>query len=759
MLLQVIVFFFYLVILLTKIVEGIIRLSGAVHFDESTSPLDGGLFAAIMDLDCLNGVRGGKAAERRRRKRASAQLYKNVAAAGTLSTQMMLDRHSMGIPRQPESEGHSPFLSPYGQFQNQNYGRHMVGSQPPLGPAPQPNGRPSFEDDPSGNESIMDAWRPPSQQAGYPTPSGYIPPAGSPPPEETANKSFAVVRGGRADFENPYMVKDGEGSPSRSFSPPRGRLPPALSSSSHLTVPTVYGHGHQGSRPNQPNPRLSTLSIPKRPSLNDLKEDGSPTRGSPSPDSPRKKPRRGLAFFQRRNGTDSSAEESDDEPGPSRQVVRPFEAVPSPLGQKKGWKATLGIGKQDQVSEEKKDENKVRKDALAAESGSAFAGVNAPRKAFVVHRKGPTPGQAARQPPPNSRFGVNGGRNEMTGFAPVAASGSGSETGGGKNFSVKRISSARPNPTAVSHVPAETSATQGRLSGPPTPLLADSPTFQPPPGPSTTSRDMRTRNEDKQAGTSSSRASVQSTSAGVKRTSNVIKSPTGARGEKIKSPTSPPGPGGKRKSAGGLWGDLEEFGAGASTSKVASTSSNERKNLISPTSRGTNNAPRQSSQLSLSPPIAQTGDSSKSFKVLRPKAYQPPATVPDPTPAPAPSRSFLVNRGTRENGSPRFSNLNPAASASQPAFHPDGDYQEPMGSGPMSLGAPVSGSSNPAASAWGGYGQGQIMPDRGLSAENVSNRPGGSRESLDRFRTSFETPERPPKNPRRASQDSSRSGL
>jgi hypothetical protein len=32
--------------------------------EESTSPLDSGLFAAIMDLDCLNGVRGGKAAQR-----------------------------------------------------------------------------------------------------------------------------------------------------------------------------------------------------------------------------------------------------------------------------------------------------------------------------------------------------------------------------------------------------------------------------------------------------------------------------------------------------------------------------------------------------------------------------------------------------------------------------------------------------------------------------------------------------------------------
>ena len=525
LLLHAIVFVFFVLMLFTKLVEGLIRLFGGAHFDESTSPLDSGLFAAIMDLDCLNGVRGGKAAQRKRRKRGSRQLQRNVSAAGSLTTQMMLDRHSLGVQRLSGADGETPF-SNYPPFETQglktpqsvpeSQQNYFPGYQPPLGPPPlERHSSDSRSDERSAGGHIMDAWRP-SQPLGYAltaTSPGWadVSPGLDAVSSDSAvgsgaTRSFSVLRGGRADFQNPYDVKAGE--PGRALSPPPMRIA-SPSKPSHNrqhsssaivegydnsappspglgAVPAIYPPGHSGPRPNNQGLRPPILAIPKRRSLNNLHDD-------PSPDSqystnatvknikgkrPKRKSRvksgAGSGWFGKDSESETSPAESDDEPGPSqrRRIPQPFEPAPSPLGdypdvqsRKKGWKAALGLGlggggrgkgdrEMEDMAEMARDENKARKAALATASGSMFAGVEAPSlprspagKGFVVNRKPARPGVT---PMVNSR-----------GFSPAdAGDGAGpSRTQGAhgthgdapapRSFKVKRMNDPTSPPPSV----------------------------------------------------------------------------------------------------------------------------------------------------------------------------------------------------------------------------------------------------------------------------------------------------------------------
>ncbi|KAK8864265.1 hypothetical protein IAR55_001511 [Kwoniella newhampshirensis] len=382
LILQAIVFAFFLLMLFTKMIEGFIRLFGGVHFDESTHPLDGGLFAAIMDLDCLNPVRGGKAAARKRRKRGSRQLQRNVSAAGSLTTQMMLDRHSQGVTRPPVSEGSTPFLGNYPTMAMIERGSYFPAQQPPLGPPPlDRHSSESRSDERAGGEAIMDAWQPSATTSGATSPSGYTPPGGffpsatSPAGSQGPIRSFSVVRGGRAEYDNPYNVLPQSGmSPSgyghnltppgvpmpmasatthmptptirvsqinqRPMSPPHSRqksshaiieigAPGAesgLTSASTSNLPTVHPPGSPphtpGIRTNNQGLRPPTLAIPKRRSLNDLKHDPSPdSQYSGSTGTAKKKAkRRSGGWFgrdsgdkSRRRGRDSDDDDDYDE--------------------------------------------------------------------------------------------------------------------------------------------------------------------------------------------------------------------------------------------------------------------------------------------------------------------------------------------------------------------------------------------------------------------------------------------------------------
>lgn len=349
--------------LVTKAVEGFIRLFGGVHFDESTHPLDGGLFGAIADLDCLN-PKGGKAAERKRRKRGSKQLQANVSAVGSLTTQMMLDRHSLGVMRPS-----APYATPGPSEPTSPNKDYFPTYAPPLGPPPMDR---RSSDEPYGQGgNIMDAWRPaPVEQAGYFSPyqpgsnsnlqaqqhgrSQSTPLAWSPSPEISpqapkqgpyANTGFSVIRGGRSDVQNPYTVQPGTGA-ERSLTmspPPSFRVSPVspkpTHSRQHSSTAIIENFDSRVSPPQTPlypptqsrrpsglqqlgNQGLAppVLAIPKRRSLNNLRAD-SPTDKNEAEKEAKKKKRRSWFKSGDLPSSDQDGEEeeiSDDEPGPSR---------------------------------------------------------------------------------------------------------------------------------------------------------------------------------------------------------------------------------------------------------------------------------------------------------------------------------------------------------------------------------------------------------------------------------------------------------
>ena len=390
-------FLFFLFMLFTKLVEGIIRLSGRVHFDESTHPLDGGILGAIADLDCLNGVTGGKAAARRRRKRGSRQLQRNVSAAGSLTTQQMLDRHSHGVRLSTDLNPDGSLMFPPAR---PNMSEGYFPFQPPLGPPPlERHSSDSQEVLETNGGAIMDAWNP------------Y-----SPPPQQ---RGFSVVRGGRADQETPYTVKHVNQQPERTMSPvsDRSKSPVSIHSPGSYgpitpgsmrpgARPVNYRNrssaellGSYGYTPRSPGPgstpmyafdgpsgpsgshgqhnplhpvehvplRPPMMPITKRRSLNDLKDSSASDRSdSPSPrkskDRARAKRSSGRKWFSSTRNDEDSDESDEPEPFPMRsptgagsrasivgRMSKGKEAVPSagdmqafkdsPLGQAAGAEA------------------------------------------------------------------------------------------------------------------------------------------------------------------------------------------------------------------------------------------------------------------------------------------------------------------------------------------------------------------------------------------------------------------------------------
>ena len=169
-------------------------------------------------------------------------------------------------------------------------------------------------------------------------------------------------------------------------------------STSQTSMPLLHSSGMRSNNDGLMPPQLQ---IPKRRSLNELKAERSPASRSESP-APAKKGGKGKRFssgpkgwFRRNNEAGSSSDRSDEELDlesagvGSRQIPKPVEPVSSPLSSKKTLFASLGLAKRRRSndSERFRDENRVRKDALAAQSGSLFAGVDTPRQGFVVQRK------------------------------------------------------------------------------------------------------------------------------------------------------------------------------------------------------------------------------------------------------------------------------------------------------------------------------------------------------------------------------------
>lgn len=191
-----------------KILEGLIRLFGKIRFDESTHPLDGGLFAAFGGLsEKLKGRRGSK------RPRLD---HRNSSNAGSINTQMMLNRYSTNPTSAPFSNrpSHESYLSgrpSMGHWVDSN----GIYSAVPDGKAPQ--------------EVLMDS---------------------------APTRGFSVVRGGRAVYQDPYAALPTANAAGRVAYPPNAR---SLTSPDRRTtfapLPSVAENGTRqdvvpaGSRP------------------------------------------------------------------------------------------------------------------------------------------------------------------------------------------------------------------------------------------------------------------------------------------------------------------------------------------------------------------------------------------------------------------------------------------------------------------------------------------------------------------------------
>lgn len=415
LILQAIIFVFYFIMILTKILEGLIRLFGGAPFDESTHPIDGGIFAAIMDLDCLNGGRGGKAAARKRRKRDSQQLQQNVSIAGSLTTQMMLDRHSQGVDR------HGRPIN-YQRVRTQSvdqYGRPVEHRQS----MSDQGSMQSLTDDSHGR--ILDGWKPapyggeklsPSAEAALRRQSwGGQPPAirvtdqDSHGPMHVRARSSSTVMDGMFGLTMP---------PTKSSTSPHveyNSFPPPNANAYPPNSPPMDGR----ERALRPPP----LTIPRRPSLNNIRvEEG-----------PEGKRRKGLFGRSGREVTTEFSDSDEDEPRAThrrRRVDGELDRYDE-AGVPRGWRA-LFSRRRRVMDDHARDLNYARKVKAVNASGAAFAGIDATTvqtpgasSGFRVQRKGrpdvakasvtqpPALGSGATTPllapPPPSSFRVNRG--------------------------------------------------------------------------------------------------------------------------------------------------------------------------------------------------------------------------------------------------------------------------------------------------------------------------------------------------------------
>ncbi|WOO76610.1 uncharacterized protein LOC62_01G000237 [Vanrija pseudolonga] len=408
LILQALVFIFYFFMVLVKILEGLIRLFGGGTFDESNHPIDGGIFAAIMDLDCLNGVRGGKAAARKKRKRDSRQLQRNVSVAGSLTTQMMLDRHSQGVERQLGGYTRASMHAQRGYYQVSNpsvdhLGRRSMSDQGSIA---------SMSDE----NRIMDMWR----RMVTPT-HGYsdIQPLASPSEKSPVNsprrhstgwpQTAPLIRVSEekgSSYKPQHSRAHSSSAIVEELASPTSPVPPPIRSMS--TSPRLPPHGQlgvpttptyppaRGIRPDNNGVRPPPLTISKRRSLNNIaieEEEAGAAEAS----------KRRSAWFGRSGADDRTRarrshddDDSDDEPGPRRprrryrnqrqQGVDPETSPRAP----RGFKALFT--RKAKLDERTRDENSARKAAKMNESAAIFTGVEAPSQntgnnTFRVQRK------------------------------------------------------------------------------------------------------------------------------------------------------------------------------------------------------------------------------------------------------------------------------------------------------------------------------------------------------------------------------------
>lgn len=406
LILQGIVFLFFTCMLISKIIEGLIRLFGNVHFDESTHPLDGGLFAACSALDCLGGVGGGAAAARRRRKRGSRQYEQNITRVGSLSTQMMLDRHSQN-PRLSSGEhmlGDYPLTSSAyatpGSVQSTGYFTAVQ-----IGPDY------AVTSDESADGHIMGAWRTPGgyrpggnqafQQAAATYPTYLRTPSAEreellAPGAMSPQRGFSVVGGGKADANDPYAAMAPAARPPSAYrvaEPQQRPMPPRHSRTRSQTAviedigaADFWANDHMSGSHRPPALAMLRSQAESSRHVRSASPSSDYSDESRRPKNKKRNSKSSSAWAARTPPDDSDASDRESRSRKSggkrhRDTTDVEKGEPSEGG--RGWFSsalrTIG-GVKDRplapAEEQAKDANKVRKAALLAESGALFAGVD-----------------------------------------------------------------------------------------------------------------------------------------------------------------------------------------------------------------------------------------------------------------------------------------------------------------------------------------------------------------------------------------------
>ncbi|KAJ9121771.1 hypothetical protein QFC22_002393 [Naganishia vaughanmartiniae] len=174
LLLQGIALLFFLIMLVCKILEGLIRLFGKIPFDESTHPLDGGLFAAFGGLSAK--LKGGQS----KRPKMNQRVSSNV---GSINTQMMLNRYSTNQTAVPFS-GRASLESFHSRRPSMNQWGEPNGVYSPV------------PDHDAPQEVLMDS---------------------------APSRGFSVLRGGRAVYQDPYAALPNVDNANRITYPPNSR--------------------------------------------------------------------------------------------------------------------------------------------------------------------------------------------------------------------------------------------------------------------------------------------------------------------------------------------------------------------------------------------------------------------------------------------------------------------------------------------------------------------------------------------------------
>ena len=256
----------FILTLVVKIIEFIIRLSSHTPFDQSNDPYDSGLLGAMNKLSCCGEDLMRASGRRRKRRHQTGRKGNSKRNSDVASSQQILDlsQRSTVNSRQPSGSTSGP---------NSAYG----GAYDSSGYAPRPMEEPPLDD----RGFIMSGWRPPTGYApmqppqpyqGQPGPSyhGQQPQQPQQPNQQgvgtgalggpAPSRGFSMVRGGRAAYESPYALVPPTSPTSPTPSDRPFYNPPQSSSQQH--PPPSSQHYPPSQQPQQP---LAASQQPDRP--------------------------------------------------------------------------------------------------------------------------------------------------------------------------------------------------------------------------------------------------------------------------------------------------------------------------------------------------------------------------------------------------------------------------------------------------------------------------------------------------------------